>query len=159
MPSVKFGRETLGGLTGNVAGDFILSNKFDLEIEGITIGGVNSIDGVEFEVEVVEYQDGEDINTHYRPGRFKPGKLIIKRDWSSTKEFLSWRQTVLDGATARKSISIMFKNDSDDKECARINFFHCYPAKWTGPALNARTSAHAGENLEVVFEELQLKRA
>lgn len=155
MAGVKFSRDALKGTT-KTQGDFNLGHKFNLEIEGVSIGGVHKVDGIEFEVEVVEYQDGEDITTHYRPGRFKPGKLTIERDWSSTKDFLNWRQTVVDGKVDRKSISLCFNNDAGE-EAKRVNFFEAYPSKWVGPSLNARNSAHASERIECVFERLELK--
>jgi phage tail-like protein len=153
--AVKFSRDSLKGTT-KTQGDFNLSHKFNMEIDGVTMGGIHKVDGIEFEVEVVEYQDGEDITTHYRPGRFKPGRLILERDWSSTQEFLKWRKTVMDGKVERKSISLIFKNDAEE-ESKRVNFFDCYPAKWVAPTLSARSSGHASEKLEVVFERLELK--
>lgn len=33
----------------------------------------------------------------------------------------------------------------------------CWPLKWTGPALNARNSAHASEVVEVSYETFELK--
>src|SRR5262245_41359214 len=107
--AVKYSRDALKGTT-KTQGDFTLSHKFNVEIDGVTMGGIHKVDGIEFEVEVVEYQDGEDITTHYRPGRLKPGRLIIERDWSSTQEFLKWRKTVMDGKVERKSISVIFKS-------------------------------------------------
>ena len=38
-----------------------------------------------------------------------------------------------------------------------MNFYHCWPSKWVGPALNARNSAHATEKLEIVFETMEMK--
>ena len=153
--AIKYSRDALKGST-KTQGDFNLGHKFNVEIDGVTVGGIHKIEGVEFEVEAVEYQDGEDITAHQRPGRFKPGRLIIERDWSSTQEFLKWRQTVMAGKVDRKSVSLVFMNDAGE-EAKRINFYDCYPTKWAGPALNSKTSAHASERIEVVFERLELK--
>jgi phage tail-like protein len=150
MP-VKFSRDTLKGTT-KTNGDFHLSHKFGLEIDGITIGGIHKVDGIEFEAEVVEYNDGEDAGTHCRPGVLKPGRILVERDFSSTKEFYQWRAAVVNGKTDRRSVSVIFQNDKGD-EAKRLNFFNCFPAKWVGPALNSRSSGHASERLEIVFEE------
>jgi phage tail-like protein len=130
-------------------------SRFALEIDGILVSGVHKIDGIEHQNEVVEYQDGDDMQTHYRPGRFKPGRLIIEKDWSSTLEFAKWIKASLDGKVERKSMSIVFPNDAGEEK--RINLYDCYPTKWVGPALNARTSAHASERIEIVFERLEMK--
>jgi phage tail-like protein len=149
--AIKFSRDTLKGLTKN-SGDFHLSHKFGLEIDGVTVGGVHKIDGIEFEAEVVEYNDGEDMMTHCRPGVLRPGKITVERDFSNTKEFYQWRSAVINGKTDRRSLSVIFQNDKGD-EAKRINFFQCFPAKWVGPALNSKSSGHATEKLEIIFEE------
>ena len=152
--AIKFSRDTLKGLTKN-SGDFHLSHRFGLEIDGVTVGGVHKVDGIEFEAEVVEYNDGEDMATHCRPGVLKPGKIIVERDFSSTKEFYQWRSAVINGRTERRSVSVIFQNDKGD-EAKRINFFQCFPAKWHGPSLNSKASGHATEKLEIIFEEYSL---
>jgi phage tail-like protein len=149
--AVKFSRDTLKGLTKN-SGDFHLSHRFGLEVDGVTIGGIHKVDGIEFEAEVVEYNDGEDLSTHCRPGVLKPGRIVVERDFSSTKEFFQWRNAVISGKTDRRSVSLIFHNDKGD-EAKRLNFFNCFPAKWAGPALNSKASGHATERLEIVFEE------
>ena len=150
---IKFNRETLKGLT-KTNGDFHLSNKFGLEIDGVTINGVHKVEGVEFEAEVVEYNDGEDGYTHCRPGLLKPGRIIVERDQGNDKAFFNWRKAVVDGKTDRRSISLTFHNDKGE-EARRINFFNCWPVKWYGSSLNAHQSGHGTERLEIVFEELK----
>lgn len=152
---VKFSRDALKGTT-KTQGDFNLASKFTLEIDGVLVGGVHQVDGLEHEHEVVEYMDGDDMVTHFRPGRQKPGRITITKDWSSTREFFDWRQSVINGKVDRKSISVIFHAD-DGTESMRVNLFDCYPTKWKGPALNARNSAHATEMIEVVFERMELK--
>jgi len=152
--AVKFSRDTLKGLTKN-SGDFHLSHRFGLEIDGVTVGGVHKVDGIEFEAEVVEYNDGEDIMTHCRPGRIKPGKLVVERDFSSTKEFYQWRSAVINGKTDRRSVSVIFQNDKGE-EAKRINFYQCFPAGWQGPSLFFLTEGPATEKLEIIFEEYSI---
>ena len=153
--TVKFGRNELKGPT-KTQGDFNLANKFTVELDGLLVGGINRVDGLEHEHEVVEYQDGDDMTTHFRPGRQKPGRVTIEKDWSSTKEFFNWRQTVVNGKVDRKSVSICFHNDAGE-ESMRVNLFDCYPTKWKGPALNSKNSAHATESIEIMFERMELK--
>ncbi len=154
MP-VTFSGQNLPKTTKNPR-DFTLSNRFSLEIDGVLIGGVHSVEGIEAESEVVEYKDGEDDKMHTRPGNHKPGKMVITKDWSNTPEWYKWRKAVIDGKTERKSVSVIFHSDSG-VESGRMNFYECWPTKWTGPNLNARTSAHATEKLEVSWEHMELK--
>jgi len=150
----KFNRETLKGLT-KTNGDHFLSNKFGLEIDGVIVNGVHKVDGVEFECEVVEYNDGDDIQTHCRPGLFRPGRIVVERDQGNDKAFFTWRKEVVDGKTDRRSISITFHNDKGD-EAKRINFFHCFPTRWTRSTMSSHESGIAREILEIGFEEMKM---
>jgi phage tail-like protein len=155
MAVTKFTRDTLKGPT-KTQGDFNLAHRFSLEIDGVSIGGVHSVEGLQHEHEVVEYNDGDDITTRFRPGRKKPGSVKITRDFAANKEFFNWRKTVLDGKVDRKSVSIILLSDSGE-EAMRYNLFECWPKKYTGPALNARNSAHATESIEIAFETMDMK--
>jgi len=75
----------------------------------------HTVEGLEHEHEVVEFQDGDDKETHYRPGRQKAGRVKITRDFSATKEFFNWRKTVIDGKVSRKSVSIILLNDAGEE--------------------------------------------
>ena len=153
--AVTFGREKLKATT-KTQGDFNLSNRFSFEIDGVIVAGVHTIDGLESESDVVEYKDGEDGVSHTRPGNHKPGKMTCSKDWSNTSEWYKWRKAVLDGKVDRRSISVIFHNDAGE-EAGRMNFYNCWPSKWNGPDLNARSSGHAGEKLEISWETMELK--
>lgn len=153
--AVTFGREKLKATT-KTQGDFNLSNRFSFEIEGVIVAGVHTIDGLESETDVVEYKDGEDGTSHTRPGNHKPGKMTVTKDWSNTSEWYKWRKAVLTGKVDRREISVIFHNDAGE-EAGRMNFGSCWPSKWLGPSLNARSSGHATEKLEISWETMDLK--
>ena len=75
MPGVKWTRDTLKGST-KTQGDFNLAHRFTVEIDGVAVGGVHTIEGLEHEHEVVEYHDGDEGVTRFRPGRQKVGGLL-----------------------------------------------------------------------------------
>jgi len=56
----------------------------------------------------------------------------------------------------RKSISVIFHNDAGE-EAGRMNLFNCWPGGYKGPALNAKSSAHATEKIEISFETMEWK--
>jgi phage tail-like protein len=155
MPITKWTRDSLKGST-KTQGDFNLTHRFTVEIDGVAIGGVNNIEGLEHEHEVVEFQDCDDQVTRFRPGRQKQGRVKIHRDFSATKEFFNWRKTVTDGKVERKSISIILLNDAGE-EAMRYNLHECWPIKYHGPSLNSRNSGHATEAIEVAFEVFEMK--
>jgi len=151
MP-VKFSRDTLKGLT-KTNGDFHLSHKFGMEIDGITIGGIHKVEGLEHEHEMVAYQDADDPHQRMRPGRQKVGTLTLERDWSSNTEFVEWFKNVYEGNVQRKSISIVYLTDDGTESC-RVNLHECWPKKWRVSGLNARSSGHVSEVLEIMYEKV-----
>jgi phage tail-like protein len=154
MP-VQWTRQKLQGTTKTM-GDPNQAHRFTIECDGVTIGGVHTIEGLEHETEVIEHGDGDNITSMYRPGRQKQGRIKIIRDFSATKEFIDWRKTVIDGKVSRKSLSVVMLAD-DGTEAIRYNFFECWPSKYIGPSLNSRNSANATEALEIVFETMEMK--
>lgn len=145
VDAVSLRRDKLKGTT-KTQGDFNLSNRVSLEVEGVAIQGVHTIEGLESETDVVEYKDGEDGVVHTRPGNHKPGKIQVVKDWSNTSEFYRWRKAVLDGKVDRKSVSVIFHNDAGE-EVGRIDAIGCYPT-------DAATSESPGERGKVERKEI-----
>jgi phage tail-like protein len=154
MP-VQWTRQKLQGSTKTM-GDPNQAHRFTVECDGVTMGGIHTVEGLEFEHEVIAYCDGDNQTTQFRPGRQKQGRIKIIRDFSATKEFIEWRKTVVDGKVSRKSLSIVMLAD-DGTEAIRYNFYECWPTKYIGPSLNSRTSANATEGLEIAFESMEMK--
>ena len=153
--AMTFGREKLKATT-KTQGDFTLSNRFSFEIDGVLVAGVHTVTGLQSETELVEYKDGESGVMQTRPGNHKPGKMTVTKDWSNTSEWFKWRKAVLDGKVDRRSISVIFHNDAGE-ESGRMNFFNCWPAVWYGPDLNAKTSGHSTEKMDISWETCELK--
>lgn len=126
-----------------------------IQVDGRAAAGHPDFAWVGDASEVIEYKDGEDSTTHTRPGNHKPGKCLLRRDWSSTRgDWYAWRQAVVNGAVDRKSVSVIFRNDKG--EAFALNLGNCWPSGWT-VEMNARNSAHATESLEIVFETMDWK--
>jgi phage tail-like protein len=153
--AVLWTRPKLQGSTKTM-GDPNQAHRFTVEIDNVTVGGITTVEGLEFEHEIIEYHDGDNSVTQFRPGRQKQGRVKFTRDFTSTKEFMSWRQTVVDGKVARKSVSIVILAD-DGTEAVRYNLYECWASKYFGPSLNARNSANATEAIEIVFETFEMK--
>lgn len=153
--ATKFSRDMLKGST-KTEGDFHQAGRFHVEIENVTAGGIHTVEGLDQENETVEYQDSDDRFSRLRPGRKKFNKITLTRDWSSNPEFYDWFKTVIDGKTSRKSVSFSFLNDQG-VEATRVNIYHAWPSKWKINGINARTSGHVTESIDLVFEHMELK--
>jgi phage tail-like protein len=153
MP-VQWTRQKLQSSTKTM-GDPNQAHRFTVECDGVTIGGIHTVEGLEFENDVIEYHDGDNGVTQFRPGRQRQGRVKLVRDFTATKEFFDWRKTVIDGKVLRKSLSIVMLAD-DGTESIRYNLYECWPIKYIGPTLSARTSAMASEAIELVFETMDM---
>ncbi len=142
------GPSTVGRETTKTQGDFNLSNRFTVVIDGVVVPGVTRISSPDIERTVAAFRTQHRI--HHPSGR-----SMITKDWSNTSDqWYKWRQAVLTGNASRKaSISIIFHNDAGE-EPRRMNFYQCWPSNYT---LNARSSGHPTETIEVRYESLELK--
>jgi phage tail-like protein len=157
--------------TSKTTGDFNLPNRFSVEIDGVSVAGVHTIEGLDALVKQARseqaatesrkpgqpmYKDGEDGTNRVRPGNHKPGKLTLTKDWSNTMEWFNWRKAVLDGKTDRRSISVIFHDDAGT-EVGRMNFYNCWPIKHTLPSVESKSSGHASETIELAYEWYEWK--
>lgn len=125
-------------------------------IEGVEVGPVVAISGLESEIEVVEYKHGDDnatLRDRKRPGRVKYANITLKRGLVSDPSFHEWYQKVLQGVTERKSGSIIYL-DREGNEVLRYNFFEAWPCRWKAPELNAQ-DRHIVEEIEFVVERVE----
>ena len=135
--------------------DYVGQFNFSVEIENVTVGRFKSVDGLDSETEIVEYQDGDDLILRKRPGRTKYSNVVLKRGYAdkSMEELWQWRKSVMDGKVERKSGSVVLQNDHA-KEICRYNFFHAWPCKWKGWDLDGKGTDVAVEEIELAVEEI-----
>ena len=128
--------------------------NFLVEIDGITQAGFQEVSGLDSSTDAVDYREGSDPN-HVRKltGLNKVSPITLKRGITDSDELWKWRLTVIEGKADRRNGSIILL-DSTGKEKLRWNFVNAWPSKWTGPALNATSTAVAVETLEITHEEL-----
>ena len=144
-------------------GDFNLSNRFSMEIDGVLVAGVHTIEGLTSESEVVEYKDGEDGVSHTRPGNHKPGKLTLTRNWSRVSDWPQWRDGVaagiaggaVAGKLVRRSISVIFHNDAGE-EAGRMNFYNCWPSAYVVNGVRTKEPTPVTESVELRFDRVEL---
>jgi len=129
--------------------------NFLVEIDGITQAGFSEVSGLDSSTPSVDYRQGD-----YKGGNAKLqgittfSPITLKRGVTVDGQLYAWRQTVIDGKTERKNGSIVLL-DEKGEEKIRWNFSNAWPSKWTGPALNATSTAVGIETLEITHEELK----
>ena len=129
--------------------------NFIVEIDGITQAGFQEVSGLDASTDATDYREGTDPN-HVRklPGLNKYSPITLKRGITDSDELWKWRATAIDGKAERKNGSIILL-DNTGQEKLRWNFFNAWPSKWTGPSLNATSTAVAVETLELTHEEVR----
>lgn len=141
---------------GQSAGDYFPMRSFKVEIDGVIQAEFKEVSGLESEVEVIDYKDGDDMTVRKRPGRVKVGNLVLKRG-SVDLRFLEWYEKVVKGVTERKSISIIVF-DRAGQEVKRYNLFEAWPAKLKVSALDSKGDTHTVEEVEIAYERIEVAR-
>jgi phage tail-like protein len=137
-----------------LARQMTVANRFTVELNGVVVPGMRAVEGIESETEVVEYQDGDDMVTHTRPGVHKPGRALLTRDYSRTSELAKWMRRVAAGAIEKKPLSITFFDDAGGV-VMRLHLGGCAPTKYTGP-INPRYWFFF-ETLDIVCDRTELE--
>jgi phage tail-like protein len=134
--------------------DHLVSNKFKVEINGVTAGSFTAFEGIDTETEVVVFNNGDDLLLRKRPGRTTYANLVLKRGYVNTDELWNWYKSVLDGTIERKSGSIISLAD-DGNEIVRYNFYEAWPCRWKGMKFDANKSGLLFEEIEIAIEKVE----
>lgn len=135
--------------------DHIGSHRFTVEIEGVVQGRFQSVSGFGAEVDVIEFQDGDDLTLRKRPGRVRYDDVILSKGYI-TNELWEWWKEVQEGAVVRRAISIILHNSVGD-EIRRWNLFECWPRRWQMGALNGEISDCLVEQIVIVMENMEIE--
>lgn len=150
--TIKF-RKREGAMPNRVF-DHIGSYNFKVEIEGVTVGAFMEVNGLESVTEVLETNDGNDLNIRKRPGRTTYSNIVLRRGFTNSDELWNWRKIVANGDIERRSGSIILCNDKGD-EIMRYNFFEAWPCRWKTSPLNAQNRSVLVEEIEIVVEKIE----
>jgi phage tail-like protein len=130
--------------------------NFRIEIDGLTAAAFLECSGLESETEVIDYRLGTDPGpAHKIPGVRKFTNIVLKRGITTDRQLWDWYKSVLDGAVARRNFSIVLM-DEKGQDVLRWNVHDGWPAKYTGPVLNAASCDVAIETLEIAHEGFEL---
>lgn len=128
--------------------------NFRVEIDGTVVEGIKEVSGIESELEVIEYRNGDDPITHKRPGRVKYGDITLKRGFVKDDALRAWYKKVLAGTTERKSASIIYL-DRAGNEVMRYNLFEAWPCRWKAPELSSKGDTTSVESIDVCAERIE----
>jgi phage tail-like protein len=132
--------------------------RFYLEIDGITEGIFQQVNGLTSETEVIEHRHaGKKGNIIVRkvPGALKWSNITFKRGVTDDTKLHEWRKAIEDGkiASSRKNGTITCYAP-DLSVVAQYNFINAWPCKLSGPSMDATQNQLAIEELELCHEGL-----
>jgi phage tail-like protein len=146
-------------MTTVVGEDPLIGYSFALDLSGKATGYFTEVSGIGSETEIVEQKvtdpAGHDVIKKI-PGRLKFTDITLKRGITSSMDFYQWRKAVEDGqiASARINATITMYNQLGTA-VARWNLTNAWPAKITGPSINAGSSEVGIEELTVTYDYLE----
>lgn len=136
--------------------------NFEVLINGVSDDGAAvkgsfaEASGLEVTIDPIEYRNGaEDIRMRKIPGLKKFTNITLKRGLLGDLAFWNWVVEAQNGLVRRVEGSVILLNENR-QEVMRWNFKRGWPAKWTGPGLNAKNNEIAMETLEICHEGLTI---
>jgi len=131
-------------------GDF----AFHVEIEGLGVIAFQKFDGIDVEIDQIEYKDSLDTHPHKRPGIYRFGNLKLTKGVISNTELWKWIHDAMAGKVKRRNGSIHVLADNHDKTKAEItyNFYQAWPCKWSGLRLDGKGAGALVEELELAVD-------
>ena len=130
--------------------DYGLALKFRVTIDNHgSLGNWSKCDGLAVEYEVQEYQEGGmNDYVHRLPGRRKYQNIKLTRpldkDSAEVSKWVAKMGNKPDRSTAE--IAVL---DAAGEVVVQWNLEGAYPAKWTGPSMDATGNQIANETLEI----------
>jgi len=123
--------------------------------EGDVQGGFSEVSGLNAEVTVAEYRNGNaPVNYVTKiPAINKAGDVTLKRGVIGAQNLYAWLNQIRAGdVNAKRNVEIKLKNEDPTSQGAVVTWklINAMPIKWTGPTLTAKGGS------DVAIEELVL---
>ena len=126
--------------------------RYKVEIDGLEAGGFSEASGFDASIDVIEYREGDMIQTPMKlPGLKKYGNITLKQGVADSMVMYEWMIAGVEGEVERKTITITIL-DETETATASWQVINAWPAKYTAPDFNALTSEVAIESIESAHE-------
>ena len=126
--------------------------RYKVEVDGLEAGGFSEVTGFDASVDVMEYREGDMVQTPMKiPGLKKYGNITLKQGLADSMVLYEWIAEGVNGAVQRKTITITLL-DEEEAPAASWQVINAWPIKYTAPDFNAASSEIAIETLEIAHE-------
>lgn len=142
--------------------DPLVGFNFVVEIDGLIIGRFNGVDGLDYEVEMIEYRASDTPNLpRFRQGRKKAARITLKRGvlvGGKENILLGWLREVESKTITRRNISISVGrynvDETNNAKQRSWELLNCAPTKWSMGNLDSNANNPLIETIEFVVEEV-----
>jgi phage tail-like protein len=128
---------------------------FELQVDDVALGGFSECTGLAAGGAAVDYREGTDLSPSIRKlaGLRKYAAVVLKRGYVQDQSLWAWYQSIVDGAPARRSVTIVVRNE-ERKPVLRWHADGVWLNKIEGPSFNASANEVAIESVELLHEGL-----
>jgi phage tail-like protein len=137
-----------------------LTTQFRLEIDDLVLADFAECTGLTTEIGTDEFAEGgENRFTHRFPSRGSMTNLVLKRGMTDSTALWDWYSEVLaDGRVQPRDGQVVLLADREGvaTPIKAWAFVRAFPVKFSGPDLNAASTAVAIESIELVHHGLTL---
>ncbi|QHI72584.1 phage tail protein [Aminipila terrae] len=128
------------------------SYRFRLEIDGLEAGGFSEVSGFDANIDVIEYREGDMVQTPMKlPGLKKYGNITLRQGVTDSMVLYEWLIAGVDGAVERKTVTITVLDETGEA-AASWQVINAWPTSYKAPDFNASSSEVAIETLEIAHE-------
>ena len=131
---------------------------FEVEIEGISSRGFSEVQLPELVTVPVEYREGTDpqLDAMRIAGRPQYGPARLRRGFRGAVDLYTWWRQAAEGEPdGKRSVLISLRN-AKGLELFRWVLREAWPAKYTMPSLNAKGNEIAIEEVELLYDSVEL---
>lgn len=126
--------------------------RYKVEIDGLDAGGFSEVTGFDASIDVIEYREGDMVQTPMKiPGLKKYGNITLRQGLADSMVLYEWMIAGVNGAVDRKTITITLL-DEEEAPAASWQVINAWPMRYTAPDFNATSSEIAIESLEIAHE-------
>ena len=103
--------------------------SFSTKAEGVDMAGFQQLEGMGVEIEVIEYQDGDDPVLRKRPGRVKYGDITLERPYTGATDVQEWANEAARSKAQRRDVTIVML-DPSATTVREFTLIDCFPSSW-----------------------------
>jgi phage tail-like protein len=137
--------------------DPIVAARFELSIDGHSLGVFSELSGITTEIEAVDYVRSSSRETTYKklPGKNKPPTLTLKRGHTASLDLWALHEAARTGESSAVKSGDLTAYDAQGQVVARYHLVNAWPSKIEISTLPAGASQQLYESVTITCDHIQ----